>query len=102
MTYIEQLKKIDKRKTRVSKLLHIIDRKRSELIKKAGEELYGTPGDLIVITDSNGRQRHAKVLFVEESFFSDLPRCILEIDGQLSGTKIQIHINNPDKIIKKL
>jgi hypothetical protein len=102
MNSIDRLKKINKQRNRVSQLIHNINERRNELIKKVGEELYGNPGDLIVITDSNGIPRQAKILYVEESFWSDQPRCILEIDGNLTETKIQTHINSPEKIVKKL
>lgn len=101
MTNVEQLKKTNKLKSKVSNLLREINIKRSQLIKNAGEEIYGKPGDMIVITDSLGIHRQAKILYVDESFWSELPLCVLEIDGS-KGEKIKTHINGPDRIVKKL
>ena len=95
MTYIEQLKKLNDQKSRISNLLKDIDRKKCELLKKIGNELYGRPGDMIVITDNNGIQHQVKIMFVDESLFSDLPRCIVKMNGNLISI-------GPEKIVKKL
>jgi hypothetical protein len=101
MNSLDQLKKANKRKDRLYKLTHIIDKQCAALSHSVGEELYGKPGDKFEIIQPNGTPGIAKILFTEVSMWTDIPRCIIEVENSFSG-KYRSHINSPEKILRRL
>ena len=101
MNSIEQLKKANSRKIRLDKLLYLTNKKCAALARVVGEDVYGKPGDKIEITLANGTSGVAKILFTETSMWTDIPRCIIEVENSFSGKYIS-HINGPEKILRRL
>jgi len=101
MSTIDIIKKLNKSINRYDSLLRLSQQKRLQLMKTAGIELYGKSGDMIIIKNVAGDEVRAKILFVEESYWSEIPYCVVELDSFFNGQKVQTHISSPDQIVRK-
>jgi hypothetical protein len=89
---------LQRRETIASQVMRKVSGAVNSLKKELAILEYGNVGDTIKFTATNGTICDGKIVEFQDSFFNDVPICIVEVQGEF--VPYRTHLGNGGRIIR--